>query len=336
MRAVQKLMYQVKLSGVDEIDLKACQDLLEEAFNEENSREILILIDSALNRTDLGERPIEEIERLSQLVPPVPSEREDLQVELTLRARAAALWNADWETPMFLELVDVLSEGTFAAYRASMSARVEKAATSYQEALANPDELTIEALVRHKLFLEGLEHLRESLDYLESDPEESLRLAEQGNRLLIAVQLFADRYNSGWFKVRGGFAPPYPVHGGNDVDGTELYVAAAVIDGQKVPGSSRAPFRQALVAHNGQAFVASDFEMLSDLRVNWVDPDDEAFLRALRPPAVGSAEPWCVARGYHEGRWLIGKARPDDETCRVPFGQGEPECEDFHILVQTD
>jgi hypothetical protein len=318
------------------MDLSACQELLEEAFEQETNREVLLLIDSALSRTDVGETPTEELEKLAELVPPSSSEEEKARVERQIRARAAALWNIDWQTAMYGELVQVLDSENFQEYRSSMLERLERATASYEAAITPPSEITLEEEVRNQLFLEGLDDLRESLDYLESTPQAALKWAEQGNRLLIAVQLFADRFNPGWINVRGGIAPPHPVPAGTDADGTPLYVAASHVFSQRVPGTTRPPFHQAVISYHGEVLVVSDFEMLSDLQVAWVDPDEENWPHVVSTTATfgPESEPWCVARAYYEGQWLPGKALKAGSVCTIPGVEGEHDCEDYQILVR--
>lgn len=82
----------------------------------------------------------------------------------------------------------------------SLSTGIESAHAQYSSTHILPKEVTLESQVVHKLLCEGIEIWKAALDSLrdgeEPDWDWLMQTAEEGNRLLIAVQIFEERVRS--------------------------------------------------------------------------------------------------------------------------------------------
>ena len=128
-----------------------------------------------------------------------------LGLEQQWRDRAATLGTAQLETPLWLDLWAALEAVAMGRTRA-VSRWVELAEESflsvweeYEAGDLLESEITAESVLGHLLLREGIEDwldalalLRDGLECSDIHRDDILRLAESGQRLLIAVQLFEE------------------------------------------------------------------------------------------------------------------------------------------------
>jgi hypothetical protein len=137
-------------------------------------------------------------------------------LERQYRELASQLAESQWRTDTYRRVESALDryledgdEEPLLDALDAMEEILEKAYRPYREAPVLPSEVSAESYVGHRLLQEGIESWFSALEMLreEEDPERetdwagALKLAEQGNRLLIAVQ----RLNA---QVQAEAAPP--------------------------------------------------------------------------------------------------------------------------------
>lgn len=125
-------------------------------------------------------------------------------LEQELREIAEGIGPERWSTETYQNLENALQlfldggeeEGLWEVVD-GIDALMESTYQAYAQTAVLPKEVTLESAVAHKLLCEGMGWWKEALESLreEEEPDWSavLHMAENGNRLLIAVQIFNER-----------------------------------------------------------------------------------------------------------------------------------------------
>lgn len=143
---------------------------------------------------------------LNRLVSLYNRARREGGLERVWRGRVADLTQDDLETELWLDLHEVLDlvadgdQDTAESWLEETSHRFQSAWARYEsETVFFEDEITSETVLCHRFLKEGAGLWLEALLKLQSgqvDAEEVLRTAEQGQRLLVMVQVIEDELNS--------------------------------------------------------------------------------------------------------------------------------------------
>lgn len=174
---------------------------------ETGPREMLAYLTHLNQKVESGALPLEEIEQfrnrfLPELEFPVPPEA---ILESELREIATGIDEKRWATDSYQSLQKAITqfleggeENEFWAVIDSLEERLEEVEGSYLKTTIVPREVTTESTVCHNLLREGFQLWGEALSLIgesedEPDWDHVLELAEQGNRLLVSVQIFNER-----------------------------------------------------------------------------------------------------------------------------------------------
>ena len=125
-------------------------------------------------------------------------------LEQELREIAEGIAYERWSTETFENLASAVKtfldggpEDSFWDVVEGIDSLIDASYNTYSETHILPKERTLESVVVHKLLLEGMENWKASLESVKEDEDPDwdwvLATAEQGNRLLVAVQIFEER-----------------------------------------------------------------------------------------------------------------------------------------------
>ena len=170
---------------------------------EREMAEALQIIFHALRKGDIPLELLREF-RIEFDNDPSTFEAPEAVLEQELREIAEGMGPERWSSETYQNLeraVDLFLEGgeedSLWEVVDGIDALLESTFQSYAQTKVLPKEVTLESAVVHKLLCEGIDWWREALESVreEEDPDWSsvLKMAETGNRLLIAVQIFNER-----------------------------------------------------------------------------------------------------------------------------------------------
>jgi hypothetical protein len=113
-----------------------------------------------------------------------------------LRELATSLAYEDWHTELYAAFEEALRSDELDGLITQTRGRIEEAWESYCQTPVTDEEVTAQTVVGHRILREGFETWHEALDEAEAadgSVDQALALAQAGNRLLIAVQVQAQR-----------------------------------------------------------------------------------------------------------------------------------------------
>ena len=128
--------------------------------------------------------------------------------------------------------------------------------------------------------------------------------------------------------------PPSAVAAGHDVDGSQIYVARAVHEGEIIPGKYIPSKNAMYVSWNGQEILKHHFDVYTWPHSRWVPTAHGS----LPPGAVvagnsSSGEPLYVGRTFYQGSMTPGKVHPSHGSLYIPFGGAEVPFKSYEVLV---
>lgn len=120
--------------------------------------------------------------------------------------------------------------------------------------------------------------------------------------------------------------PDGAVHGGHDVDGSQIYVGRAWHGGDQVPAKVIPDKRAAYVAYGGQEVFVDNYDVLCHGSTVWVQVHPSS--RAVPPFSVAGGqtsdgEPLYIGRAHHNGSLTVGKVHISHGCLYIPFGGQE-------------
>ena len=209
MSAFSDLLHWLDYTGVENLEADDIRKMLNEALDElkdgktEEHREALFVVHTVLTQLRSGMDPAPGLRFLLeryQRVAEKGEEPESLRLERLYRESAAALERTDWAVGSFVLLADAIQVyldgdvGGLESTLEELDQLLSSAWQPYETMPITPEEITAETVAGHIILREGFDFWFEALDEVESAAEEgrdfkaALRLAELGNRLLVAVQ----------------------------------------------------------------------------------------------------------------------------------------------------
>lgn len=199
--SLRNLMSWYEIGDRSRVDFDSLREMVREALawpepgltREEQAR-VAELLQAANLRLFSQDFPAEELDLLAEEILPRlaggPSVAD--AVELGLRELAESLDDDAWRTEA-IEALEATLAGDAEGFEAGLQAletRFVQAWESYEQSPVAGFEVTVEAVVGHRLLLEGLQGWIDGLDLLRSggDLEAALARVEHSQRLLIALQ----------------------------------------------------------------------------------------------------------------------------------------------------
>lgn len=128
--------------------------------------------------------------------------------------------------------------------------------------------------------------------------------------------------------------PPYAVVGGNDCDGTPIYVGRSFHEGENMPAKVIPSKRCAYIAFGGAEHTKTTYDVLVGQGYAWVPcAGGSVPPNAVRTGNTRSGEPLYVGRGHHGGSLAVGKIHPSHGCLYIPFGGQEVRVNTYEVLV---
>jgi hypothetical protein len=125
------------------------------------------------------------------------------QMEEDLLKVAGRLPRWEWNTERYQQAVEAVQarrsgNSSLAEEKlAGLELQITSAFEPYSLTRLAPEEITAEAVVGHRLLQRGCQEWLDGVNFIRSEPvgslEEGLRMVENANRILVAVQKFSDR-----------------------------------------------------------------------------------------------------------------------------------------------
>jgi hypothetical protein len=148
-------------------------------------------------------------------------------------------------------------------------------------------------------------------------------------------------YNNGpqapftWVLTEGDQIPDNAFQGGQDGDGSPLYIARAYYDNGLQIGKAGRHLGGAVISYAGKEVQVPKYEVLmcDPSRVRWVDGSQ--FRQGGRPVEGGREEdgtPLSIAQAFHEGGTHPGKFSDKLGRAYIPWGGKELGVDQFRIL----
>ena len=150
--------------------------------------------------------------------------------------------------------------------------------------------------------------------------------------LAVAALLTSPTLAQDWVRVTDGRMPANALRGGNEADGTPLYVARAHYEGTLHPGKARANAREAFIAYGGREIAVSNYEVYvgtgtwQPVRPGWSVP-----AMAIAGGREANLMPLYIARAAKGGGIHPGKS--NGREAYIPYGGREEYAQPFEVLV---
>ena len=202
-REVNELLSLIQVADVEEMQVEALLEVVQAALDgcadDDPRYDGLVEIEDALLA---GRLPVEQLLAFRTRFPlSVRSDAELLEDEF--HQLAGELSDEEWKTSHYVELEAALQDmddDALYEYLTGRQRMVELAVQGYRATSLAPSEVTAESWVGNRLLNQGLEAWLRALQRLIQDPdgewEPALEEAEQGTRLLVAVQKLHQRVAS--------------------------------------------------------------------------------------------------------------------------------------------
>ncbi len=138
-----------------------------------------------------------------------------------------------------------------------------------------------------------------------------------------------------WVAAAGGAIPEGAKEQGKDIDGTQLFVARAAVDGGTHPGKVRSAFKGANIPYGGKEVNAFQYEVFVGVG-RWQKMESENGDIPSNAMIAGHEKdgtPLYVARAVYGGGLHPGKVRPGFKGANIPYGGKEITISQYEVLV---
>jgi len=131
-----------------------------------------------------------------------------------------------------------------------------------------------------------------------------------------------------------GGVPSTAIHGGHDIDGTQIFVGRAFHEGDWLPAKVIPSKSVAYVAYGGGEHAKDQYQVLCEQRFDW-EPSSGGHVPpgAVEGGRTSDGEALYVGRVHHDGALTVGKVHPSHGMCYIPFDGREIGHPSYEILV---
>ncbi|XP_066140791.1 uncharacterized protein [Euwallacea fornicatus] len=134
--------------------------------------------------------------------------------------------------------------------------------------------------------------------------------------------------------ARSGIVPSTALHGGYDIDGTQIYVGRAFHEGDWIPAKVIPEKQVAYVAYGGAEHIKDHYQILCEQRFDWVPSCGGHIPQgAVEGGKTSDGETLYIGRVRHDGALSVGKVQPSHAVCYVPFNGREDAHSSYEVLV---
>jgi Protein of unknown function (DUF3421) len=151
--------------------------------------------------------------------------------------------------------------------------------------------------------------------------------------LSVILLLSVTTAHAQWERVHRSVTPAYAFRGGNEADGSPLYIARIQHEGGVHIGKARQNAAEAFIPYGGAELIVDRYDVYVG-KGKWVSgTNGKSPKGAVMGGYEADGSPLYIARAYIGGGWHIGKARRNATEAFIPYGGREEIVSDFQILV---
>lgn len=130
--------------------------------------------------------------------------------------------------------------------------------------------------------------------------------------------------------------PPQAVHGGNDSDGTPIFVGRSNYNGDWLVAKVIPSKQCAYVCWGGQEIYVTTYEILCGIDYVWQPAQSGSVPpNAVTTGTTGSGEPLYVGRGHWRGSLTPGKIQTSHNCLYIPYSGHEVRIDNYEVLVKN-
>ena len=152
--------------------------------------------------------------------------------------------------------------------------------------------------------------------------------------LILGLLMASTVVQAQWERVHRSVTPSGAFRGGNEADGSPLYVARTHHEGGVHIGKARQNAAEAFIPYGGEELIVDNYEVYVG-KGKWLSISNGRFPKGA---VVGGNENdgsyLYVVRAYIGGGWHIGKARENAREAFIPYGGKEELVTDYQVLVR--
>lgn len=203
--AFQNLIHWLNYTGLENLETEGVRTMLKEALAElqsarlEEEREAFFVVHSVLTQLDSGQDPLPGLRFVAERyrrVAEIEDEPHGSALDRRVRELALKLPAESWQVGAYRVLEAALSEPSRDIFETlnELDQVLSEAWEPYISTRVTEVEITAETVVGHQVLRDGFDYWFQALDEVEfavaegRDFQRALELAEEGNRLLVAVQ----------------------------------------------------------------------------------------------------------------------------------------------------
>jgi len=164
--------------------------------------------------------------------------------------------------------------------------------------------------------------------------------ATRQQNFLKAVQSNQKLAPTSWILTEGSQIPQGAIRGGNEADGSPLYIARSFVDNSVQVGKASHKLKGAHIPYGGKEVVKDKYEVLCGFEnaVRWVDDQGALNLQPGTTPVEGGREedgtPLYIAQAFYKNAVTPGKAGTHlKDGAFIAFDGDEKDVKNYRYLV---
>jgi hypothetical protein len=154
---------------------------------------------------------------------------------------------------------------------------------------------------------------------------------------ILHYEVLVGQQRSQWINV-SAHSPPPPgaIIGGNDSDGTPIYVGRCFHEGDQMPCKAMPGKKVAYCCYNGQEIAKYSYEILCNGNTSWVHSSHGSVPpNAVSGGRTSAGEPLYIGRTWHQGSLTVGKIHPSHGSLYIPYGGAEIPFKQYEVLIEN-
>lgn len=133
-----------------------------------------------------------------------------------------------------------------------------------------------------------------------------------------------------------GPLPPLAVVGGNDSDGTTLFIGRAYHDGDILPVKINPSNKTAYTCCEGYEIYKEHYEVLCGTGYSWIHCENGVIpINAVSCGQTCKGEIVYIGRGHYDRSLTVGKVFRGDDCLYIPFGGRERRIHRYEVLIKN-
>lgn len=140
-----------------------------------------------------------------------------------------------------------------------------------------------------------------------------------------------------WVAASNEHLPEGAILGGQDIDGTTMFVCRAEHERDLLPGKHMPDKGDAYVCIGGKEYKKEFVEVLCNGNTSWIPTSGGSIpFNAVPGGRAADGEMLFIGRAEYKKSLTVGKVHPSHGVLYIPFGGKEKKIKDYEILVDND